>query len=541
MRKFYALMILFAFLPVQARGLEVDFTHKDLIHMGENEFGEINITAENESVADISLLIVKQLDPLEWGNLPFIFRFSDNHFSLTNESKLIHINITVPSYYPPQNFSAYLILPDTNISPLFFEFDIEKESGIEVQNLSYSLNASLNSSLIFPIKIKNTGNIPLNLTMKDNIPFYGRSQKIIINPQQEIIAEISFHIPEDQQPGDYEYGINITGDEEAEIKVAIRFEDKIKPKIEIQGLKQMEIFQEQQIKIEAEDNIQIKNLSSVITFPDNTTKKFNSTFTFRPDQLGIYSVNVTAYDTSNNTASASMSFNVFRKTFPFISLLYDLGKVKRGFWLESTIFSVPQETDFNITLESVEFGGDVELMRDVKILAGGKENNFFLEKGKSFPFRNFNGDFKIKLLAENITGKLNLNLGFGFDEFTDYNTNKTKISVEIVDYKILENFNDTWFNNPVFCKAIDRGSLENSSYKCTIDFPAITEFSQLTLPASPNLINELKNNFNVRLTNKIRELNFQSFMGTVWMGTALVAVLLSVFLIIIYPRLMILR
>ena len=379
----------------------------------------------------------------------------------------------------------FLFLPivqaDVSITPTSFTYQAySNQVGILGQ---ITLTSTENTTLIF-------NNSIIGVPQLIFIPNFTTAEP---NSTQTIL--VNYFVPSNTASGIYDYIIMINDTIEnivSNISVALSVSDNIPPVItNLNITPTVNITQQEHISTTITDNVNVSY--ATVNIVQNTIGQiFNMTqngdvftYDYYPATINNYSVIVTAYDTSNNQATANGNFTAVPFN-PIAVYSVDFGKIKIGTAQSKTIATLLANTTLAFNLRSIVYNENVTGNFTVNIiLPDGR--NYVIAPGMTI--YNFSS-----VLQGNISMSLGGNtIGYFTGIYAFYSPNETdgQFFGGISNYSLQPAYYFTWQDSPAQCVSFDGGTEESSKYTCTINFPISTDITDLTLPMSPSYLQQV--------------------------------------------------
>ncbi|MFH8080890.1 MAG: DUF87 domain-containing protein, partial [Candidatus Aenigmatarchaeota archaeon] len=294
-------------------------------------FGEIEL--QNTGNAPVFLEI------LTFGNISSYIFLDESEITLPiGQSYSIKINYTAPAINEESNFTGEIVIRNTTA-------DQQKQTFVSLYVLPYYVNITKPTevepivNITFGDVITSYVNVTYSETITENVTFYLRignesfSQALVVDSSQFLpdmqLWEVNFTAP--LLPENRAYDLNVTAyystknvtRSDIEYR-AINYRDSIPPNITLITPLKVPAGYIAIIDALIYEEGNLKNVSGIITYPDNRTeyvnfarlKRINNTYYYQHNitnttLLGVYTINATSCDFSNNCANASAEFSIY--------------------------------------------------------------------------------------------------------------------------------------------------------------------------------------------------------------------------------------
>lgn len=537
MKAIMLMLVVISMIP-QASALQVSLDMESEVERGDNTLGLLKLKNEKSSSETIESVMVVSKNSLDsgfskFGNTPFEFTLPKGPITISAGGKTnFSINVSVPSYSPSGIWRGYFIIFH-NGTQTSTPFSMNVVQSFK-QEYSYTLP---NTSII--ISSGDRGSIPLNFSNDGNVPivirffneeFFKNITDTVVNPFHAVNIGIPYEIP-----------WNFTGDVQSNISfldenIMIDFiiSDNAIPEIQMNFSDILKIDNFQEINVSYKDNIQGSQILLMLTSPKGLVKIHNDSVRFKVEEFGRWKINLTVIDSSNNRAIMNRGFDVIGIEFPLNTSFLDLGQMRTGHYLSQKILETSTGVDFKVSMKNltVKVSDNINsTSQDFRLLL----NEELVQPNTVMEFKDTKTLTVTMITLNNMTGKVSFDLVFDIPSKYLFFRNITTITLDVVNYQLLKDFNTTWFDNKVFCKSINRGTFENSAFECLFEFPATTDIESLNLPVSPQQLASQERTFEDRIQIERDGKNYNSFLFTTMSGMFILSVLVTAFMVYVYP------
>lgn len=404
-----------------AQGIQTHYFNQTMeaVPGEETVLGELQITADGTSLQNIETHL----------DLPFNASIQPETRSqlLEGESYNATVQVGPPADEKPENFTEEILVEsdnhDTTQELQFFlaavnnwtvnETSIEEEFANEESGKLTTLQVEQHGNVPDEIDISITGNITNLLETRATI------QALPALPQR---FTVDYEIPFDQEPGNYTGAIEFEGTNHSQtVDVSLGVRDETPPEIVDTRFKDVEATQNTEFQVITTDNIKIGvvlgEVYQLVEDGNGTEARVleefmfthdsgdNYTHTFREtSEIGNYSVNVTAIDTSGNNQTVTEQFQVLPLDAVRVwDFNFNIGEVIQGAEKDRTILEVTDDSDIELVWDNI-------VPEDVQVEIGlihedWEATRYFNEPGDSIELRE-TGNYSVvtnTVFGENIT------------------------------------------------------------------------------------------------------------------------------------------
>ncbi len=429
---------------------------------------------------------------------------------LNDSNRTLVAQISVPPHYLAQNYSSELVIERKNSSSTLVDivpianqvipsFNISiagpalvNASTEEKGNLEYTITTSGNRDEVMTIEVtSNVTNQSVLLPFQDTIPLY---RKTVLN------IPFFFTIPRILK-GEHKEKILFTiGNTTIERNITFNVTDTEAPvinRVAVDGA--LKIYKPFTLKVNVTDNIDIDSVFLTSEcLPTNSTRLKKGLPPFWETDLvitrvGLCPMIVSINDTSGNS---DVGFaNVTLEKLGGIELRTEVANPKIRFDRPFTALLMSVSQPMNVTVR-------LNQMVWQQYIFNPETNSTELTRSnQSVPTIAVNYDGINVLLPENETKNVTLLTDLfvtvtggqkGFykafltvqmpDGVLEQSVYEVVVEGEIADYSVTPAFDGMLLDRPARCDANDVGIYENSSYKCTLDYPVDTPFDAISFP-----------------------------------------------------------
>jgi len=481
---------------------------------------EINLTfsfAENESVFIDPLIYMPFFDSTI--NPPHRFSaFEDN------TPYPIVIKINVPSNFPAGSYEGFVkfIVNSTDVIEIPISFTLLPKDNLIISD-DININATTGDEIETYFTIKNNGNKDVNINVSssnENLCNASQNEFMIFRGVETKIP-IFCSVPENEI-GQLKATISFNDENRT---ITINVNDTIKPSIEPSYIKEKyEIFKYEPIEFNITDNVAIDYAYiEICDERHNLTRRglFYS-YDFTPNRTGTCKIYVYANDTSGNyygyltdVEIISLSNSSVIETLVFPKLKPQQSYTKEFAFLED-------ETTFQIKLTNFQFEPLNENISITNMTSSDLITTRILFYGGTADLEenvektiNSLGSIKMMVIGKvkgKYSGLLKLTFPQGVLDKTEYSV---LFEGTIEDYSVTPSYNGYVAGKRIICNPIDAGTYENSTYKCTIDYPIDVGIENLEIPVSDSYIKDIRRGLEIErdLEAKRADGNWNLFLG----------------------------
>ncbi len=501
----------------------------------ESNYATIVVDAEDEIFIDIEDIDVPVGFDLTLEPMSFIL----------NDERVVNAVLNVDDDVEPDDYQISYKIND----------EIYTKTFEVIENINWTMNlTNFTSNITVPsgqglyvgrIIVENTGNKDIEILVQK----VGNESGILSIPQPQtlyrkniIALDFQLQIPRILKAGDYDLEIVISGGNITKrVPLNISVTDSIFPTIDSIEFSSDNVFVNNDIKVYATDNNNVKNLT--LTF-DGQTYPFNKdgnlfTRTFMFTKISRYVLTFCAEDEQGNKFCEEIN-----KTFEKMNVIDGYEKVlnmnamKYGKYSNIFLFNITGNLTEDIVVELVNYNSVPKL-----------ENNSVIfrivdEDGSIKTFSKYEGQviisepgvyyFEVRADEEvDIDGVLRFNIPEQYEGLAD-----STFKVSFKDYEVPQDFEIAWVNGrDLICEVEDTGNLETSEYKCLLTYPISVRPEDISVPTTVSERDNFENE-----ANKVREELNDVKTKNAWVlgitiGILVIVILVAIFYVLWYPYL----
>jgi hypothetical protein len=421
---------------------------------------------------------------------------------IVDGEKVVQVNFTSPFDLKAQ---AYVI-------PVWIEVNgVTQELNYTVNVASYqdfaiSSYSCLNqismgaSDILCRVEVQNLGNDYINLNINtgaDIAPFVYMPKDFTLFPAYSQELAILYSIDKVGVATNYTSWVDITGGNITQrINVSFSIVDSIKPSIDYNSLDTNNTFEAGdpvQFVIKASDNFNISNVEGIVRYQDQEPAALDKMMTkrnaeyfldFNTTQIGSYTFEVRANDSSGNINSTKESFTIVARNCVKFPMAVYFGRVKFNSWSDNVVLlNITKPTDITIALNAVAYSGNWQIK--VTDTSTGKQTIFRNDSRSEATFSVADAPSQITIaFIGDTVGQYNGDINITLPPYA-LTVPYLTFTGAVITYDIPKPFTDDFFGSQLKCTAVDTGTYETSYYDCGMRLPIGVNIQEVAIPITP--------------------------------------------------------